>query len=308
MDGLRNAVESVALRVTTFPIHILPRRVAVEFGAWLGRVGWWLGFRRRRALANLAQTFPELTDADRRAIGRAAAGHMGRTMAEFLRFAGDDRRRVSEFVALDGLDALRAALAEGRGAVVVTAHLGAWALYVTALAAAGIPAAILVGKQRNPLVDRLILGIPGDAVVFISKGKGAPRHILECLHAGQAVVMVADHYSSSEAVWAPFLGKSASTLPLPGAFVAKHHLPLFLMCGHRAADGQHRVGVRRLELDEALDGDDLRLEVAVVCNRELGREIQAHPDQYWWYHDRWKVRGSYRKRKQILGAPPVASS
>jgi len=304
VKALQQAIEFAALSAISLPIRALPRPLALGFGAALGRMSWRLGVRRRRVLAHLAQAFPEADQAARKALGEEAAAHIGRTVAEFLRFAGRDRRRVSELVGIDGLDALRDALTDGRGAVVATGHVGAWALYVTALAASGIPAALLVGKQRNPHVDRLILGIPGDAVRFISKGRSAPRHILESLGEGRAVVMVADHYASSEDVWAPFLGRSASTLPLPGTLVEKYRLPLFLFWGLRGPDGRHRAFLRRLEVPTDRAGDDLRLAVAEIVNRELGRIILAHPGQYWWYHDRFKVRGVYRKRKRLLGRPP----
>jgi KDO2-lipid IV(A) lauroyltransferase len=117
--------------------------------------------------------------------------------------------------------------------------------------------------------------------------------------------MVADHYVSSEALWAPFLGKSASTLPLPGAFVAKHRVPLFRMCGSRGETDRHTVRLLPIEVPADLEGDALRLEIACLCNRALGREILQCPEQYWWYHDRWKVRGVFRKRKKLLGDPPA---
>lgn len=305
-DSLRNRLEMTAFRLVTWPIRLLSRRAALGFGAVLGRVSWKLGVRRGRVLASLRQALPEAGPAEHRRIGEAAAAHVGRTVAEFLRFAGEDRRRVDALVALEGLEPLRQLLAkrERGGALVVTGHLGAWALYVTALAAAGIPAALLVGKQRNPYVDELILGIPGDAVRFISKGRSAPRHLLASLQEGRVVVMVADHYSSAESVWAPFLGRSASTLPLPGTLVERYGLPLFLMVGRRQEDGTHRVHLRELAVPEDLEGDALRHEVAVLCNRELGRAILEQPEQYWWYHARWKVRGVYRKRKKLLGQPP----
>ena len=305
LTTLRNILEITALLVVALPIRALPRPVALRLGAAIGGLGWWTRIRRSLVLANLEQAFPRSTAAERRALGGEAACNLGRTVAEFLRFAGRDRKRIAELIEMEGFGALRGELATGPGALLVTAHLGAWALYTTALATSGIPTALLVGKQRNPYVDRLILGIPGDVVRFISKGKQAPRQILECLRDGYAVVMVADHYISSEAVWAPFLGKNASTLPLPGALIAKRQqLPLFLLRGLRVEGGRHLLGLRRLEIPPHLESDDLRLAIAALCNEELGKEIRACPEQYWWYHDRWKVRGKYRQKKKVLGQPP----
>jgi KDO2-lipid IV(A) lauroyltransferase len=302
---LRNILEIIALLTVALPIRALPRPLALRLGAAIGRLGWWTRIRRSLVLANLEQAFPQSSKTELYALGREASCNLGRTVAEFLRFAGRDRRQIAELIEMEGFESLREELASGGGALLVTAHLGAWALYTTALATAGIPTALLVGKQRNPYVDRLILGIPGDVVRFISKGKQAPRQILECLRDGHAVVMVADHYISSEAVWAPFLGKNASTLPLPGALIAKRqHLPLFLLRGIRREGGRHHLGLRRLRVPTHLEGDDLRLAIAALCNHELGKEILQHPEQYWWYHDRWKVRGKYKQKKKVLGQPP----
>jgi KDO2-lipid IV(A) lauroyltransferase len=270
-------------------LRAFPRAVALQVGAALGQLGWWLRIRRRLVLSNLAQAFPDTTRSHRRRIAVRAARNFGRTVAEFVRFAGGDRRRVGELVRVEGVEALREALAAGGGAIVVTAHVGAWALYVTALAAAGIPSALLVGRQHNPKVQRFILGIPGEAVYFVPKSSGAPREILRCLRDGRAVVMVADHNAGRRGEFAPFLGRVASTLPLPGAIAARHGTPIFLMAGNRVTRGEHRVEITRLQLPHGDDKERLRHGITVACNEALGRVILACPEQYFWYHRRWRV-------------------
>lgn len=300
---LRHRLEHAALTAVASVLEVVPRRAALAAGAAVGRLGWWLGIRRRLVLANLAQALPEASRRERRRIAAAAARNFGRTAIEFLRFAGADRERVRDLVSIAGLATLEAALAEGRGAVVVTAHLGAWALYVTALAAAGVPAALLVGVQRNPRVNDLIMSIPGDAVQFISKSKSAPREILKALAANKAIVMVADHYSSDQKVYAPFLGREAFTLPLPGSLVARHALPLLVMAGHRTSDNRHQLEIGRIEIPAIDDLNARRLEVAVRSNAALGAAVLRHPDQYFWYHDRWKVRRRKAPPRLTTAAP-----
>jgi KDO2-lipid IV(A) lauroyltransferase len=270
-------------------LRALPRALALQVGAALGQLGWWLGIRRRLVLSNLAQAFPSASPSKRRRIASRAARNFGRTVAEFVRFAGSDRERVGELVRLEGVEALREALAAGRGAIVVTAHVGAWALYVTALAAARVPSALLVGRQHNPKVQRFILGIPGEAVRFVPKSKGAPRDIMRCLRDGRAVVMVADHNAGRRGEFVPFLGKVASTLPLPGAIAARHGTPIFLMAGRRVSRGGHRVELTRLALPHGEDEERLRHEITVACNDALGKVILACPEQYFWYHRRWRI-------------------
>lgn len=279
----RYELEYAALAAFATVARALPRAVALALGAAVGELGWLLRVRRRLVLANLAQALPERTAADRRAVGARAARNFGRTVVEFVRFAGSDRARVDRLIEFEGLDALRSALDEGRGAIVVTAHLGSWALYVTALAAARIPSALLVGRQHNPKVDRFILDIPGDAVRFISKGRTAPRDVLRCLRENRAVVMVADQDAGEQGTLAPFLGRLASTLSLPGALAARHGTPIVVMAGHRIAGGRHVVSLSRLEREVGAAAD-----VTATFNAALGRAIRVWPEQYFWYHRRWR--------------------
>ena len=280
----RHVAEYAGLLAVARVMRALPRPLALGAGGWIGRIGWWLRIRRRLVLANLAQALPEVAAARRRRIAAGAARNFGRTVAEFVRFAGRDRRRVLDFVRIEGLDDLREALAGGRGAIVVTGHLGSWALYVTALAASGLPSALLVGRQHNEKVDRFILDIPGDAVRFISKGRTAPREVLRCLKEGMAVVMVADQDAGPQGIFAPFLGRPASTLSLPGAIASRHGTPLVVLAGHRTATGRHLVSLARLAPAAGADPEA----VTAACNSALGAAILAHPDQYFWYHRRWR--------------------
>src|SRR5690606_10818380 len=136
--------------------------------------------------------------------------------------------------------------------------------------------------------DEFILSIPGDAVRFISKGRTSPREVLRALGDGRAVVMVADQHSGPRGEVAPFLGRPASTLPLPGALAARNHTPIFLMAGHRVTRGTHLVRLTRLAPPPPGDESAVRHAVTVACNQALGAAILAHPDQYFWYHRRWR--------------------
>ena len=270
--------------------YLLPRRVAMGIGAALGQFGWWCRMRRKLVLTNLRQALPDISESSRVEIGADSARNFGRTLIDFLRFSRGDVQSSSQIVELEGLDILQKALDEGRGAIVVTAHLGAWVLYVSAVAQAKIPMAMLIGVQRNLKVDAMTRGIVGNDLEFISKAKSSPRRILKALKAGKAVVMVADHYSSEQSLKVPFLGREAYTLPLPGALVERLNPCLLSLTGVRKSGGQHQATIRRIEVPQLEDRAGIREQVGRLCNEALGRAILENPRQYFWYHNRWKAR------------------
>lgn len=292
----RYHIEYAAVMAVALTLRALPRWAALLAGAGLGLFGWSVRLRRRLVLANLEQALPDVAQRERVRIAARAARNFGRTVAEFVRFAGRDRNRVGHLVTIEGAEDLSAALEEGRGAILVTGHLGAWALYVTALAAAGIPTALLVGRQNNPKVDQFIHSIPGDKVTFIGRSRSSPRAILKTLKAGHCLVMVADQHGGPRGIVAPFFGRQTSTLSLPGTLVARQRLPLFLMAGHRVEGGRHQLTLKRLELPEATgDAETDRRAIAALCNQNIGDAILEHPDQYFWYHRRYRPLGDKRE-------------
>lgn len=286
MRRLRYRIEFLALSAYSALICAIPRPWALRGGEWIGELAWRLGLRRRVVLENLAGALPARSSQELRAIGRASSRNFGRATTEFVRFAGADGARVSRFVEFEGLDELQEALRPGNGAIVVTGHIGSWALYFSALDRLGVPTALLVGRQANPMVDRFIHGIPDRTMRMIGKGKLAPRHILRSLKEGRAVIFVADQYSRV-GTFLPFLGRPARTLTLPGAILARDVTrPLFIMVGTHIGGGRHRV---RLVPQVPFAASSTPEEIAAHCNEQLGRAILESPEQYFWHHRRWKM-------------------
>lgn len=285
---MRHSIEYIALVTFAKFLCVIPRKLAFAIGNFLGWFAWTVGIRKNLVLANIAQARPEATPAELEAIGKQAAKNFGRTTTEFIRYGIKDRDLVLPQVSIEGIDTLEQALSSGKGAIVLTGHFGAWAIYFAAISMHGIPLSLLVGKQHNAKVDDFILKIPGDRVEFISKGRTAVKKILNKLSEGRAVVMVADQHAGKHGIVVPFLGKNASTLPLPGSFAIKYDIPVFIMTGHRRADGTHLVEIKELPVAPKETEEERKIEVVRSYNDEMGKIIRAMPEQYFWYHRRWR--------------------
>jgi KDO2-lipid IV(A) lauroyltransferase len=87
---------------------------------------------------------------------RAVFEEIGRNAYDFLRYPGlsPDRRRA--LVDMEGEQHLDGALASRRGAVVVTAHLGAWEVLAGALVSRGYPLKALAQPLREPRLEKLL--------------------------------------------------------------------------------------------------------------------------------------------------------
>lgn len=275
-------------------ICFLPRGWAFGIGSAIGSFGWAVGMRNKLVLSNISHAKPDATQDELEQIGKQAAKNFGRTITEFVRYGIKERDLLRETIKIQDLDLVREALAKGNGAILLTGHHGAWALYFAAIAMDGVPLSLLVGKQHNPKVDTFIHKIPGDRVELISKGRTAIKAILEKLRAGRAVVMVADQHAGPGGLVIPFLGKNASTLPLPGSIAAKYDVPVFIMSGHRNPDGTHQVEIAPIIVPESEAPDQKKTSIMLAYNKALGEIVANRPEQYFWYHRRWREEDEAR--------------
>ena len=107
----------------------LPRPLLAAVARVLGDAWFFLvRVRRQQALDNLAASSLDPGPVRRRGLVRRCCRHLVLNVLELPRLLGLDDRRFFDEVEVHGERHLRTAADEGRGVLVVTAHLGNWEL------------------------------------------------------------------------------------------------------------------------------------------------------------------------------------
>ena len=110
-------------------VFILPRSLALFLAAQAGRLGYRVvGRQRKRTLENLKQAYgSEKSPAEIEAIARRVFENFALTAVEILQFEKLNFEKISRFVDFgDTFKPYDALLAEGKGLISVTAHIGNW--------------------------------------------------------------------------------------------------------------------------------------------------------------------------------------
>jgi lauroyl/myristoyl acyltransferase len=103
-------------------------------------------------LANLRLAFPELSEAERHAIGRESYVQLAWQLIDVARAASWGARELLERVEVVGREHIDAALEKGHGAVGLTAHLGSFEFAMRIGPAIGLPITVI----GRPLTNRLL--------------------------------------------------------------------------------------------------------------------------------------------------------
>lgn len=266
-------------------------RLLLALGEAMGSAAYWLGLRRRVALDGLRRAFPERSEAERRAIARAAYRQLGRGLAELVAWRRLSASELEALVRFVGWDRYEAASAGGRGVVVAVAHFGNWELPARAAANRGMRVTAITRTLRGPINEKL-LTLRREGGMRELPDKNSTGAALRLLRRGETLAVVIDqNMRPSRGIFVDFFGTQACTTPAAAVFALRTGAPLFLVYDLREPDGSHCVSFEGpFALPPASRGQPAVHALTQELTRSVERMVRAHPDHWFWVHRRWKTR------------------
>ncbi|CAM4104400.1 lysophospholipid acyltransferase family protein [Roseateles saccharophilus] len=277
----------------------LPLALLHALGALLG----WIVYLasptyRRRFRANAAQAGVSWADA------RPAIAAAGRMTAELpWLWVGTRRRPLGEALQWDGAERVEAALAEKRGLVLLTPHMGCFEICAQAIAerftTPAAPITVLYRPARQAALRDVMAGSrerPGLATAPASLA--GVRQMIRALRKGEVIGLLPDQVPPDGlGVWAPFFGRPAYTMTLAARLVQQTGAALLLIWGERLPGGRgfvvHVLPAPEIAKDAAADA------AAATINAAMESVIRRAPGQYLWGYHRYK-----EPRGLDIGAAP----
>lgn len=288
--GIRGAV--AALRAVSF-------RRAGEVGARIGALGYRpLGIRRAVVERQVRAAFPGLTEPEVVRIARASYAHLGRTTIETALLPTFDRAHVLDlFESVEGWDVVERAMAQGRGVMFVSGHLGNWELAGSYIAARGVPLEAVARRMENPLFDDYITETRRRIGMTVIHDADAVRRVPRAMRERHAVAFLVDQGAVGLAsTYVPFFGRYAKTPRGPAVFALRLKTPLVFATALRQPSGRYIMYFEEVPVTPTgtLDADVDAIVASYTSTLE--RWVRRAPEQYFWHHRRWK--------HQRPGTPP----
>jgi len=287
-------MEVLAFRCVATIFQLLPRKVALALGVWIGNLSYIVLKRRRRiAISNLKIAFAKkFSDQEIQRICRKSFQGLGKNLAEFLQFPQLTTENIWELVNVEGKENLDIALSQGKGAIIFVPHFGNWEL-TGLISGVLIPNRIkaIVFELRNKRLNQLVWKYRQHLSAELIPKKRAIRRIILALQQNCAIGFFADQDAGDSGVFVDFFGKPASAVRSPMILALKTGAPILFSVCIRQPNNQHLVKIYEpfyIEISKNLEHD-------VQYNTErllkiLEREIRKYPDQWLWLHNRWKTQ------------------
>jgi KDO2-lipid IV(A) lauroyltransferase len=283
--------EYYAMRATIAALRALPWNIACKIGERLGELGYRpLGIRKRVVEKQVAAAFPELNHDAVVDLARESYRHLGRAFIETALLDAVGRQGVLDLVELvQGWEIVEDVMAKGRGAVLVTGHIGNWELAGAYVAARGIPLDAIVRGMANPLFDTYVNKARDAVGMTVVHDQDAVRRTPRSLRAGRAVAFVADQgVLGLASTYVPFFGRPAKTPRGAAVFALRFEVPVIFVVALRQPNGRFRVVVERIEARRTGNMDRDVDAIVASFTQHLEKRVRAVPAQYFWQHRRWR--------------------
>ena len=176
----------------------------------------------------------------------------------------------------------------------MTGHVGNWEAAGAFLAAAGLPMAAVVKRQRNPAFNDRMLETRRRSGVEPIYMQDARTRIPEALREGKTVALVADQDAGERGLFVPFLGREASTFRGPARLALSQNVPLFFGAAVRLGS---EYGWVLEEIPRPDAGANAEWEFTRRWVSRLEVQVRLRPEQYFWFHRRWKTRPAGTTRR-----------
>lgn len=279
------------IRIVFHLIALLPLRTAHALGDFVGSVLWLTNNgRKKAALKNIALCLPELDARQREQLAYVALKHEMKSVLETPFFwLGPKDKLLASVVETRGEEHVQAALARGKGLIMLTLHLGGWEA-PGHVYASKYPITAVYKKQGGALEE---LGVNGrtrtGAKVIPAEGGSTQAQILPLLQKNEAFYFMPDQDPpEGRGVFAPFFGVSAHTPTLVTKLVQKSDAAVIFMYGERLPEGRGYIA-HYLPATPAVYDADL-VKSATAINAEVEQCIRKCPEQFWWGYKRFRRR------------------
>ena len=247
---------------------------------------------RHRSRHYLSRRFPGRSPLGRLRDSYLLSLEMGKVLVDraVLGILGPEKLDIN----LTGREELVRLLAEGRGLILVTAHVGCWQLAMASLGALNTPVSLLIHREEGDVARHFFEHGDGAApyrIIDPAGYLGGALEMLQVLKHGKVLCIMGDRVmgSDSSTVAVDFLG-SAVRLPFsPYKLASASGAPVAVIFPYKTGPGSYALQVAQvIRVPENLGrATEAYRPYAKQFIQALEGFVAEHPYQFFNFYDMW---------------------
>lgn len=276
-------------RIGQFIALSLPLRLSYGIAVFVSRLRYLFAFRDRKIVTgNLRAIFPDMPLRQIRRIRIRVFENFAKYLVDFFRFEKIDSEYLKRNVRFENISFLDDALAQGRGVIIVSAHLGNWELGGAVVALSGYPIwAVALAHKYKRVDDFFNFQRESKGMHVIPLGR-AVRKCLEILAKNGIVALVGDRDFTEKGAGIDFFGRPAILPAGPAVFALKTGAAILPVLVIRNPGDNFTVRVEKPIYPSTTGNNDVDLRSLMTRYKLIFEEyIRKYPDQWYMFRQFW---------------------
>lgn len=280
-------------QIVLFVFHCIPRSVRKGFFYTVFFLFYHIGTKNRLiTLHNLMRSFPEKKPEEIVRLAKGVYRHFAMVVADYFDLPYMNRENIHQWVEVEGLENYQTAISGGKGLLTIMAHFGNWEMMTMAIPIYLHTIDIVYRPFDNPVIDNIVeyvRTVGGNSL--IPKG-GSGKKIMELLKQNHLIAILSDqNVARREGVFVDFFGRPACTGVGLAVMAMRSGAPVLPVFMARGKSNQYKLIIKPA-IEAVCTGD---YEADLVTNTQRFTKIteaviREYPEQYFWFHQRWKTK------------------
>ena len=266
-------------------LHFLPLAWLNAIGAGIGAVLYRFG-RGRVTDINLRLCFPQMPEAERKALGLKHFKMLGRSALELSKLVWGTDKDLLAMIHVAGIEHLLAL--KGTPVIALAPHFIGLNFGGIRVAHECPGTASIYSRQKNPVLDDIFLRARtrfGDPVL-VSRQEGL-RAVVRTIRAGHPFYFLPDmDFGARDSVFVPFFGVPTATITAMPRIAALTGARILPVVTRQVGDGYE---VRFYPPWDDYPTGNVEADVRRM-NAFIEERVLEMPEQYFWAHKRFKTR------------------
>ena len=242
-----------------------------------------LVIRQKEARKNIAIAFPRYSEARRELILKNSYIFFIRNTMQFLSFP---RGFQDADITVNGKKYLDEALSKKRGVILVTGHFGVWEIMLAWFGLNKYSMLAVGQKQKNFGADTFVNQLRENTGIKMISRKSSLEFMYEALARNDILTLASDQDAKKRGIFVKFFNLPASTPKGAARFHLEYGSPLIFVTCHLEIPNNHVLDILPVSADSNSNIESITQSFTLM----LEKIITEYPEQYFWFHRRWKTK------------------
>jgi len=283
---IRYPIEFLIFIISIFIFKIIPINYARSFGIFIAtKIGPNISINQL-LLENLRIAFPEKDEQWIEETALKSWINVGCTIAEYAHL-----KEISKSIDLVENSYLEEIRSQKKNCIIVSAHSSNWEVPGISVKKLPFDISAIVREPNNQFVNRYVKSLRSKySVKCFSKNKAGTKKLLSNFRNGDSLALLADQQLSS-GIDMNFFKRKMKFSSMPAQLGLKYNCDIYLGWPIRRED--YSLSFEIVESIKTSGLSQSNEEIQNITKKIIEFYeimIEKYPDQYFWLHDRWKIK------------------